>query len=242
MITKRPVRIALWSVPRSSSTALMYSFAQRNDTQVIDEPLYGYFLGYTGVQRPHRSEVLKNMETDPDKIIQTLVSCDLRGQILFMKHMASHLVGLPWAFLLEFRNIFIVRDPRDGINSFAKNVEEFDMTDLGYELQYQILLYLIEQGEEPLVLDAENLASNPEGTLELLCRKLHIRFHDEMLAWPAGPKEYDGKWAGAWYDAVHNSTQFVEQEALSHEIPEKHKLVLEQASSYYNRMKKYAIS
>ena len=34
------MRIALWSGPRNVSTALMYSFRQRPDTTVIDEPLY----------------------------------------------------------------------------------------------------------------------------------------------------------------------------------------------------------
>ena len=36
--------ISLWSGPRSMSTALMYSFAQRSDTRVLDEPLYGLSL------------------------------------------------------------------------------------------------------------------------------------------------------------------------------------------------------
>ena len=39
-----PARICLWSGPRNVSTALMYSFAQRPDTRVVDEPLYGHYL------------------------------------------------------------------------------------------------------------------------------------------------------------------------------------------------------
>ena len=37
-------KICLWSGPRNISTALMYSFAQRDDTRVVDEPLYGHYL------------------------------------------------------------------------------------------------------------------------------------------------------------------------------------------------------
>ena len=37
-------RICLWSGPRNVSTAMMYSFAQRDDTVVYDEPFYGYYL------------------------------------------------------------------------------------------------------------------------------------------------------------------------------------------------------
>ena len=42
------VRINLWSGPRNVSTALMYSFAQRSDTAVVDEPLYGHYLRADG--------------------------------------------------------------------------------------------------------------------------------------------------------------------------------------------------
>ena len=35
-----PVRIAMWSGPRTVSTALMRSFENRPDTVVVDEPLY----------------------------------------------------------------------------------------------------------------------------------------------------------------------------------------------------------
>ena len=37
-------KIMLWSSPRNISTALMYSFAQRSDTKVVDEPFYAYYL------------------------------------------------------------------------------------------------------------------------------------------------------------------------------------------------------
>jgi hypothetical protein len=43
-------RICLWSGPRNISTALMYSFAQRPDTLVFDEPLYGYYLKQTAAK------------------------------------------------------------------------------------------------------------------------------------------------------------------------------------------------
>jgi hypothetical protein len=36
------LRLSVWSGPRNVSTALMYSFRQRSDTVVVDEPLYGH--------------------------------------------------------------------------------------------------------------------------------------------------------------------------------------------------------
>ena len=37
--------------------SLMYSFAQRSDTSVTDEPLYAHYLRLTGLQRPYREQV-----------------------------------------------------------------------------------------------------------------------------------------------------------------------------------------
>ena len=48
------------------STALMYSFAQRADARVLDEPLYGYFLARTGADRPDREATLSIWPTTAD--------------------------------------------------------------------------------------------------------------------------------------------------------------------------------
>ena len=53
--------ICLWSCPRNISTALMYSFAQRKDTRVIDEPLYAHYLKKSGAKHPGRDEVLNTL-------------------------------------------------------------------------------------------------------------------------------------------------------------------------------------
>ena len=43
----------------------MYSFAQRADARVLDEPLYGYFLARTGADRPDREATLSRDEKHP---------------------------------------------------------------------------------------------------------------------------------------------------------------------------------
>ncbi len=42
------LRIHVWSGPRNVSTALMYSFAQRADTRVVDDPRYAHYLRVSG--------------------------------------------------------------------------------------------------------------------------------------------------------------------------------------------------
>ena len=53
----------IWSGPRCCSTALMYSFAQRTDTVVEDEPLYAAYLTLTGASRPYTDQVRVKVES-----------------------------------------------------------------------------------------------------------------------------------------------------------------------------------
>ena len=52
------IRIAMWSGPRNISTAMMLSFENLSDCQVVDEPLYSAYLSETGLDHPMREEVL----------------------------------------------------------------------------------------------------------------------------------------------------------------------------------------
>jgi hypothetical protein len=48
----QPIRIAMWSGPRNISTTMMRAWANRDDTVVIDEPFYAYYLKMTGIEHP----------------------------------------------------------------------------------------------------------------------------------------------------------------------------------------------
>ncbi|OEL37543.1 Branched-chain-amino-acid aminotransferase-like protein 2 [Dichanthelium oligosanthes] len=68
-----PVVIHAWSAPRSLSTSLMYSFAQRDDMEVLDEPLYANFLHATGVDRPYREDLLSKTDPDGNKVVKEVI-------------------------------------------------------------------------------------------------------------------------------------------------------------------------
>jgi hypothetical protein len=40
---------------------LLFVLLKRNDMEVLDEPLYAYFLRATGLDRPYREELLSKM-------------------------------------------------------------------------------------------------------------------------------------------------------------------------------------
>ena len=58
------MNIFMWSGPRNLSTALMRSFENRSDTEVLDEPLYAYYLKETKKSHPLSEEIINTYETN----------------------------------------------------------------------------------------------------------------------------------------------------------------------------------
>jgi hypothetical protein len=235
------VKIALWSGPRSISTALMYSFANRSDTAVVDEPLFGYFLKQTGVWRPSREEVLATMETDSQKVINSLLEPSTDLSVYFMKHMANHLVDLDLAFLDSFKNVILIRDPKDVLLSYSKQVGEPTLLDTAYEMQADLIDHFEESGTSFTVLNARNVLLNPEGQLRTLCDRLNIPFQISMLNWNKGPREEDGVWAKYWYESVHQSTGFGSYREKTEELPSNLTSLYDECVEYYGKLERFQL-
>ena len=212
-------RICLWSGPRNVSTALMYSFAQRSDTRVVDEPLYAHYLRVSGVDHPGREDVLAAQDSDGDRVVQNVVLGPSDRPVLFMKQMAHHLEGLDRTFLDRTLNVLLIRDPADMLPSLVHQIPHPTLRDTGLGVQQQLLQELLDRGQRPPVLDSRQLLLDPTGVLSRLCDQLGLPFDDRMLSWPAGPRPEDGVWAPHWYHAVHRSTGFQPYHAKNAPVP-----------------------
>ena len=211
----------LVATPRNLSTAIMYSFAQRSDMAVVDEPFYGFYLQDAGLDHPGREETLAAMESDPVKVLAQLSTAlgGSRKEHLFIKNMAHHMEGLPAAYWKGMHHIFLVRDPRKLITSYARVIEHPTMANIGLDTQVKLMDAFRKQGFPVSVLDSDDLLSDPAAELRALCRNLHIPFEDSMLEWKAGPRPEDGVWAKYWYANVHRSTGFARQATSSEPLP-----------------------
>ncbi|HNP20178.1 MAG TPA: sulfotransferase family protein [Fulvivirga sp.] len=233
--------ISLWSGPRNVSTAIMYSFAQRSDTYVVDEPLYGHYLVTSGADHPGKNEVINNMETDGAKVLIQLKKQAKNTPVLFLKNMAHHWVNLDDNLLLDFSNVFLVRDPREMLPSLINQIPNPVMRDTGLKMQVDIYKKLIAEGRNPVVIDARQLLLNPPKALQHLCTALKIPFEEAMLQWEAKPRKEDGIWAKHWYHNVHKSTGFGTYERKIEEVPEHVKPLLEECIPYYDFLYEKAI-
>ncbi len=224
--------ICLWSCPRNISTALMYAFAQRDDTQVFDEPLYAHYLKISGANHPAREEVLQSLENDGNKVVKDVI-LQKSKKILFHKLMTHFLIDIDTAFLSKVSNIIFIRNPEEIITSYAKVIPNPKLEDIGIKQQYELYLLLEKEGKAPIVLDSEYLLQNPELTLNKLCVILEISFDKKMLKWKKGARKEDGIWANYWYANVHNSTGFLPYAEKEIQLSRSNVALVKKCKPYY---------
>jgi len=235
-------RVNVWSGPRNISTAIMYSFAQRQDTVVYDEPLYGYYLKSTNADayHPGAQKVLSEMETDGNKVI-SMMEGEHGKPIAFFKQMTHHLHSIDKGFMKGMVNVILTRDPNEMLPSFAKEIENPTMTDVGYKAHLDLIEYFKSEGMEYVVLDSKRVLESPEVILDKLCKSLNIPFDLSMLSWEPGPIPEDGSWAEFWYASVHKSSGFMEYKSKNTPFPNRLKPLLEECLPVYNELKSLAI-
>ena len=219
----------------------MYSFAQRSDMRVVDEPLYGHYLRVSGARHPGGDEVMAKSNCDGDSVMRQLMTLSAEiPETLFIKHMAHHLVQLDLAFLDETHNVLLIREPREMLPSLTIQVPQATLADTGLRRQCQLLQELNARDQETVVIDSRELLINPGAVLFELCKRLGLSFEKAMLKWPAGPRAEDGVWARHWYHAVHKSTGFDEYRPKKG-FPAKLQSLLDECQPWYDELYDQAI-
>ena len=231
--------ICLWASPRNISTALMYSFAQRSDVKVLDEPFYAHYLKNISpeLDHPGKKEILNIQSTDLKIVIKEIDSLNQQYGGVFIKNMTHHLRGADFSFAEEWYNIILTRDPQKAIISFSKVIPNPTMEDLGYKLQYDLANFFTSKKINFKVVLSENLLKNPKKVLSDVCKFSKLKFNPQMLSWKKGGIVEDGVWAKYWYQNLHNSDGFSPWvNKSSEEINSNNFVVFEHATHYYQQL------
>ena len=218
----------------------MYSFRERSDTTVVDEPLYAHYLRVTARNHPGRDQVLNTQNPNGEVVVRDVLWGEYNSDIVFFKQMAHHLVELNEDSLVGFKNILLTRDPRDMLPSLAIQLPDATLADTGLANQVHLLNSIVEHGEKPIVIDSSALLGNPESFLHSLCDRLDIKPDSSMLSWAAGPKPEDGVWAPFWYQNVHSSTGFDRGLPSRRTVPSDLVPVLDEAIGLFDRLIEFA--
>lgn len=235
-------RICLWSGPRNISTTLMYSFAQRPDATVFDEPLYAHYLRNTSADEYHpgAEDILISQENDGKKVIEMMMGHHDKS-IVFFKNMTHHILDLDRTFMKDVVNVILTRDPKEMIPSFAKVINNPTISDIGYELHTQLIDYFEKENINFVVLDSKKILLNPEKVLTKFCSTIGIEFDESMLNWVAGARTEDGIWAKYWYNNVHKSTGYIPYRPKTDPFPEKLIPLLNKCQPHYDKIVEKAI-
>ena len=227
-------RIAMWSGPRTISTALMRAWENRPDTVVVDEPLYGFYLDRSGVPHPGRDEIMQSMPRDWREVVDQICSAPLPAgkTVYYQKHMTHHLLPeVDRGALAGLRHAFLIRDPRQLLASYARVRDEPVLADLGLAQQVEIF----RRFGGPVV-DAADILRQPRAMLGALCTALGVPFDPAMLSWPAGPRPTDGVWARYWYDGVQRSTGFGPYREQTADLPPALEPLAAQCQPFYDEL------
>ena len=236
------VRIAMWSGPRNISTAMMRSFENRADAQVVDEPFYAAYLAATGLDHPMREAVLASQPQDWRAVVAGLDALD--APVVYEKHMAHHMLdgmGLDWT--AGRANAFLIRDPAEVLASYTVKRAEVTLADIGIVRQAELFAREADRlGHAPPVVRGADVLADPKGMLSALCAALGLAFDPAMLAWPPGRRDSDGVWAPAWYDAVERSTGFAAPERREPPpLPDALRKIADEARPHYEALERHRL-
>lgn len=176
----RPRILALWSAPRSRSTAFERMMRERGDFTVLHEP-FSHLANY-GSTTVDGAEI----RSEPELLAALR---RLPGPVFFKDttdFYYPHLLA-DTAFLAEATHTFLVRHPREAIAShFALN-PRLNRDEIGFAWLAEIFdAVAAARGTTPVVVDSGDLIADPAGVVARYCELVGIEFRAGALEWSPG--------------------------------------------------------
>lgn len=226
--------IALWATPRSISTAFERVFVERNDFKVFHEPFAASYYFSKERRSDRYADKAPKDEHRPEAVLAQLTEVDEKP--VFFKDMAYHTAGfMDGDFIANFRNTFLIREPKQVLSSFHRMWPDFTFEEAGYEHLHRLYEEAGNIGQEPAIVDASDLASNTEGTVAAYCEILEIPFKPEALSWK--PREVP-EWQAwdEWHTDAQDSTGIEELPQKEISLPEDLHETYERCLPYYEEL------
>jgi len=208
--------IALWAVPRSTSTAFEHMMKQRGDLDCLHEPFgEAWYHGET----PMWPRFPEGGETRPGLSLEGVWE-DIKARAekgpVFIKDFPNYISHM-WdeEFLSHFTHAFLIRDPAKTITSMHDKWPDFDELEIGFPEQRALFdLLTAIHGRRPFVIDSDDLLENPAAVTRAFCEAVDIPFIEEALTWEAGGKPSDHSWCegGKFHANLAQSTGLAPQE------------------------------
>ncbi|MDJ1183393.1 hypothetical protein [Roseofilum casamattae] len=198
--------LALWAVPRSTSTAFERMMRERGDFLVLDEP-FGLYFHYSEERKSDRyPQVEKKTAYNFYPLLQDLIDKAQR-QPVFIKDMARFICDrADEEFISHFEHTFMIRHPAKALPSLFAIWPDFSLQEAGYAELYQLFeLVKTIQGKTPLAIDSDDLIQYPEKTVKAYCDSVNIPYLSDSLTWESEIPSDIHQWEGSWHGEVQSS-------------------------------------
>jgi hypothetical protein len=247
--------IALWSHPRSMSTALERVMRERGDLDCVHEPFMYNFYVERQVREMPLFNIDKNHPTSYEDLRDMLLE-RAEQQSVFFKDMSYYVMPRiieDHDFCRRLTNCFLIRNPVASIASYYTLDPEVTNLEIGLEAQwnhFEALQQLLDT--PPVIVQAEDIRADTRGVIGALWEKTGLDYRDEAFSWgdesPDDWKQVDG-----WHGSVSTSQSIraltaeeidAQNDKFDKSAQENPQLIdyLNHHMPFYNRLKEQALA
>jgi hypothetical protein len=171
--------LALWSAPRSRSTAFLRMMIERGDRTVLHEP-FSHVIDFG-------TTIVGGIEVaDEHQLIAAIRALARSGPVFFKDTTDFHYPGLlaDTEFMREATHTFIIRDPAEVIASHYALNNALQRDEIGIARLCEIYdAVTAATGGSPVVISSDDLVSRPAQTVRAYCTAVGIPFRADALSW-----------------------------------------------------------
>lgn len=200
--------VALWSHPRSMSTAFERIMRSRGDMDCLHEPfMYDYYVNRAKRTMPHFDARADHPRTYT--AIRDMILARAEAAPVFFKDMSYYVVPHIFddpAFLDRVTSSFLVRDLKAAIVSYARLDPDLTLEEIGIEAQWQHFSRLLSRsGRPPAVVRSESVQADPQGQMRRYFAAVGLPDRPQALDWNE-PAPQDWQQVSGWHQEVMSST------------------------------------
>ena len=198
-----PKLIALWSAPRSRSTAFLRMMIERGDVLALHEP-------FSTLADIGRVDVAGTTVRSELELMDALRALATHATVFFKDTTDFHYPAVlaDERFLREATHTFLIRHPREVIASHHRLNPALTRDEIGIERLHELFAAAWAAGDAPpLVIDSDDLLARPDRVVAAYCAHVGLPFMARSIRW-SSRRRPEWERASCWHTEVVESTGF----------------------------------